>query len=299
MGFLVLVWMSCSPPAEKKGLFEEGRVLGVNKNPQLEETSGLVASSRHPGLFWAHNDSGHKPELFLLDSSGKTVRTFQLIDARNIDWEDIAIAPASDGTPTLFIGDIGDNRQHKLFKYIYCVREPALDDPEKIPVDKTLVIRMADRPRDSEALLADPQTGNLYFVTKMEKEVRVYEIPYPSPTDTVELHPAAKLSSVRFITAGDISSTGEEILLKSYSSVYYWKRVPGKAVVETLEQDPVELSYEREPQGESIAWARDGSGFYTLSENGKGERGKMIFYARVVRDSLISGDRPIPVSIHE
>lgn len=285
IGVLAFVWLRCDAPTGKKGFFEEGRVLGINDNHDLEETSGLVASARHPGLFWAHNDSGHPAVLFLLDAEGKTIRTYHLAGAHNIDWEDIAMGLGPDSTSVLFIGDIGDNRQHKLFKYIYCLREPTLDAPEEIPVDKTLVIRMADKPRDSEALMADPQTQNLYFVTKMEKTVRLYEVPNPFTADTVALESVAKLA-VRFITAGDISSTGTEILLKSYSSVYYWKRGAGKSVAETLQQDPIELAYDREPQGESIAWARDGSGFYTLSENGKGERGKLVFYARVVPDSL-------------
>jgi len=276
---------NCSSPSGNTDLFKEGRVLGINKNHDLEETSGLAASARYPGLFWAHNDSGHPPALFLLDSTGNTVRSFRLDGVKNRDWEDIAIGPGPDSTSTLFVGDIGDNRQNKDLRYIYYLREPDLDASERISIDGTLVIHLSDKPRDAEALMIDPLSRNLYVVTKMEREIRLYEVPYPYPKDTLTVSPVAKLP-MRYITAGDISADGSEILLKNYGHVYYWKRQPGESIPEVLNRELTELAYKREPQGESIAWARDGSGYYTLSENGKGERGRLLFYARNKPDSL-------------
>lgn len=241
----------------------------------------MAASTRHPGMLWAHNDSGHPADLFLLDTTGQTVATFRVAGIRNRDWEDIAIGPGKDSTATLFIGDIGDNRQEYPVKYIYCVREPGLETSGDVAVLDTLIIRLDDRPRDTEALLIDPLTQNLYLVSKLEHDVRVYEIAYPYEGDTITVAPALELP-MRHITAGDISRDGNEILLKSYTSVYYWKRLPGQSVLEALQQEPFELDYQQEPQGESIAWAPDGSGFYTLSENGKGERGRLLFYVRRV-----------------
>lgn len=277
--------VGCDSKSGNQDLFGEGRAVGINKNHDLEETSGLVASARYPGLFWAHNDSGHPPVLFLLDSTGKTVRSFRLDGVKNRDWEDIAIGPGPDSLSTLFIGDIGDNRQNKDLRYIYYLREPNLDAPQEIPVDGTLFVHLSDKPRDAEALLMDPRSRNLYIITKMEREIRLYEVSYPYQKDTLEIGPVAKLP-MRYITAGDVSTDGSEILLKNYGHVYYWKRQTGESIAEVLSREPTELAYKREPQGESIAWARDGSGYYTLSENGKGERGRLLFYARNKQDSL-------------
>lgn len=269
----------CAPSTPPETLFTLGRTLGINKNHDLEETSGLAASLRHPGMLWAHNDSGHPAELFLLDSTGQTVSRFQIINAKNRDWEDIAAGWGPDSTALLFIGDTGDNREQRPFKFIYCIREPAATPGGEVTVADTLIVRFDDRPRDCEALLYDPLSHNLYLVSKREKEVRIYEVPYPYAPDTLIVEPVAKIP-IQHITAGDISRDGAEILLKNYTSIYYWRRSPGQSVPEALRQPPVELAYEREPQGEAIAWADNGTGFYTLSENGKGERGRLKFYSR-------------------
>ena len=46
-----------------------GALTGV---PELREGSGVAASKRSPGRFWAHNDSG-EPALIALDSTGKAL----------------------------------------------------------------------------------------------------------------------------------------------------------------------------------------------------------------------------------
>ena len=280
--------VSCRQDSTKDGPFLLGTVLGTNENPDLEEASGLAASARYPGKFWAHNDSGNKPLIFLLDSRAQTLKTFT-IAAKNRDWEDIAIGAWSDSTTVLFIGDTGDNQKKHKLNYIYCLVEPDTTEANETealaPVD-TLRFRYADGPRDAEALLFDPLTRNLYIVTKTEHEVRVYEITHPYPADTASLQPLLKLP-IRHITAGDISRDGTEILIKSYHAVYYWKRQPGQSVLEAIKAEPIELPYEREPMGESVAWAPDGSGYYTLSETRGGERGRLMFYARAKADTAI------------
>lgn len=281
---LLLLLFSCqSAPSE--GPFLPGRVVGVNRNGKLEETSGIAASRRYPGFLWAHNDSGHPPDLFLLDSTGQTSASRRLAGARNTDWEDMAAMTASDGVTWLFIGDIGDNSQKREVKRIYKLAEPDLDESKEAPVKETLFVRLSDQPRDTEALLADPATQNLYLITKREGEVLLYELKQPFLSDTLV---AQKMFTLpyRQVTSGDISADGTEILIKTYDGIYYWKRQPGQTVPDALRQPGVALSYELEPQGEAIAWALDGSGFFTLSENAKGERGKLIFYARKPVDSL-------------
>jgi hypothetical protein len=68
--------------------------------------------------------------------------------------------------------------------------------------------------------------------------------------------------------------------LKNYDQIYYWKKQGTESLVELLQTPAIELYYDREPQGESIAWAEDGSGFYTLGENAKGQKAKLYFYKR-------------------
>lgn len=228
---------------------------------------------------WAHNDSGHPAEIFLLDSAAHTRASFRISGAKNRDWEDITRATI-DSASVLFIADIGDNKQRHGVKIIYCVPEPEnLDSSSTLSPSQTLWIRLAGRARDMEALMADPLTKSLYLISKWEHEVKLYEITYPYPRDTIEVEAVLELP-VSKITAADISADGTEILLKSYDEVFYWKRLSGQRIPDALRTPPIILPYEPEPQGESIAWALDGSGYFTLSENGKGERGRLYFYQR-------------------
>lgn len=273
----ILFVTGCEWKAEE-GPFSSGRILGANTNAALAEASGLAASRRYPGFLWSHNDSGHPPELFLLDSTGQTQITFRLTGVRNRDWEDIAIGPGPDSSTWLYIGDIGDNAGRHRFKRVYMLSEPDRETDSVLMVADTLVIRLADKPRDTEALLVDPLTRNLYLVSKREKEVKLYEIQFPFG-DTVAVEPLMDLP-FRHVTAGDISRDGTEILLKSYTTIYYWDRRPGESVPEALRRPAVELTYDPEPIGEAVAWASDGSGYYTLSENPKGEQSQLLFYVR-------------------
>lgn len=189
------------------------------------------------------------------------------------------MGPGPDNSNWIYVGDIGDNEASHKFKRIHCLEEPALDNPGPIAVTRTLVIRMADKPRDTEALMVDPLSRNIYLVTKREKSVMLYEIQFPFLADTITATPLINLP-LRHIVAGDISPDGTEILLKSYNAIYYWKRSMSQSISDAMKVPATKLDYEHEPQGESIAWARDASGFYTLSENAKGEREKLLYYAR-------------------
>jgi hypothetical protein len=119
----------------------------------------------------------------------------------------------------------------------------------------------------------------LYLVTKRQGDAWLYELKYPFETDTLIARRVLHIP-LRHVTGGDISADGTEILLKTYDIIQYWKREPTQSVPDALRQPGTSLSYEREPMGETITWAVDGSGYYTLSENAKGVRGRLYFYAR-------------------
>jgi len=74
-----------------------------------------------------------------------------------------------------------------------------------------------------------------------------------------------------------ISKTGDEILIKSYTQIFYWKKSSGESMAHCLQQTPVRAAYQPEDKGEAICWATDGSGYFTTSE-GEGE--PVYFYKR-------------------
>lgn len=123
-----LIWLQSAP--EGPGLESLGR-LDVARIP---EASGVVASRRHPGVFWVHNDSGNPPLLFAIRADGRIVGQFRL-GVANVDWEDVAI----DDQGRLYIGDIGNNGGRLPLRAIYRLNEP---DPAK-PLDRPIAASLA------------------------------------------------------------------------------------------------------------------------------------------------------------
>lgn len=263
----------------KEGLFTKGEPLGkVSK--RLEEASGLAASVNNPGYFWTINDSGNPAEVFLLDDHANIKLVCQLTKATNRDWEEIRVASDS-GKTYLYIADIGDNNAEYDLKFIYRFEEPVLAKAKKLIIEDidTLIVKMPDGKRDTESVMIDPSTHDLYILSKREDSIGLYLSRYPFLKDTLVLD---KILTMPFhnIVSGDISADGQEILLKTYDEIYYWKRSVNENISELLTKVPIELPYSREKQGEAITWALDRSGYYTLGESSKEDWAQLMFYKR-------------------
>ncbi|HYG18888.1 MAG TPA: hypothetical protein VD816_08160 [Ohtaekwangia sp.] len=263
--------------------FLPGQRLAELTGKKLDEISGIAASINNPGMMWAHNDSQNGTEVFLLDDKLNIGMTCELMGIENRDWEDIAVGPGPvDGKNYVYVGEIGDNSAKYQFKRIYRFEEPKMQQPgEKVALTEfeSIIFKLPSK-KDTETLMIDPLTRNLYIVSKREEPVFVYEIVYPySTSDTLLAREVLSLPLTQ-IVGGDISPDGKKVLLKNYEYVYYWDNPSGKSFPDVLRDKPLDVPYEEEPQGESITWARDGSGFYTLSEQSKTEKAYLFFYGR-------------------
>ncbi|PID58388.1 MAG: hypothetical protein CR986_07725 [Ignavibacteriae bacterium] len=261
-------------PRESKGELD---------NNEISEASGITESKTNPGILWVHNDSGNKSKIYGIDTNGVTKVVITLNGITNRDWEDIAVGPGlKDGKSYIFIGDIGDNAAKYDLKYIYIIEEPELNldsSVENITIDNEKISKVTfkypDGARDSETLLVDPISKNIYTVSKRDSNVRVYKIEFPyslSKTITSEISCNLKLPVYpkpnfypNQLTAGDISADGSGILIKSYLSVFYWKRDTSKSLCEAFSSEPDIVEYTVEPQGEAICWFGN-NGYFTLSE---------------------------------
>ncbi|HND90021.1 MAG TPA: hypothetical protein PK971_16930, partial [Saprospiraceae bacterium] len=86
--------------------------------PELMEISGLTRAGGH---WWAHADSGGKPEFFRLNpQTGQVLQKIMLQNAQNRDWEEVW----ADST-ALFFGDFGNNANSRSDLGIY-----------RVPMDK-------------------------------------------------------------------------------------------------------------------------------------------------------------------
>lgn len=309
-----IVSTGCQKQQEKlainESLFEAGISKAVLDTKVMSEASGLTESTNNPNFLWTHNDSGDKARIFLIDTVAKLKATVWFANVEQRDWEDMASGPGpEDGKNYIYVGDIGDNNAKHKYKFIYRIEEPVIDltrsDTIVSKVDQ-IKFELPDGSRDSESLMLDPLTRDIYIVSKREEKVNLYRLPYPQSTsEPIKAELAlAKLEFNQYqgkavskngsetlingyhssyynqVVSADISKDGQEILIKSYSSVYYWKRENNENIAETLKRMPTILPYKPEAQGEAITFDLNGNGYFTLNE----ELGKMpqqlFFYKR-------------------
>ena len=176
------------------------------------------------------------------------------------------------------MGDIGDNLAIRPNIQLYRFEEPALAQTDSMITNyDKITLQYPDSARDAEALMVDPLTRDIYIISKREANVRVYRTSNPVSTpQPLKLELMGKLPFY-LVTAADITSNGEEILVKNYLAVFYWKRGPGESIFDALEKEHQLIQYTPEPQGEAIAWKTDNSGFYTTSER-VGNNKQFLYY---------------------
>jgi hypothetical protein len=279
---------SCQSKKKKKvndfsPLFSLGKASGTLDNRTINEASGLDASSTNPGKFWTHNDSGGTPELFLIDEHGHYIASVILEGVQNRDWEEIAVGPGPDSTKSyVYVGEIGDNQAVYQYKYIYRFEEPVLEKGKNVIIrsfDK-IQFNFSDGVRDAEAFFIDQQTKDLYLFSKREEYIKLYILPFPQRIDTLSVAKALVTLPLTQIVAADYDAATGEVLVKNYDSIYYWKKEGNESIAELLTKKATALPYKREPQGESICFSPQGDGYYTVTEEVKGEKPELLFYKR-------------------
>ncbi|MFC1538295.1 hypothetical protein ACFL6H_02635 [Candidatus Latescibacterota bacterium] len=286
---LILSMIFCSflVLADDVPKFGERVNLGLIEYGGINEASGIAASRKNIGVLWTHNDSGDIARIFAIDTEGKHRGIFQLKGVSARDWEDIAVGPGPvEGEQYIYIGEIGDNNARYNLKYIYRIIEPEIN-PSGAPVETIIgtidriTFRYPDGNRDAETLMVDPQTKDIYVVSKREPQVCVYRLPYPQSTNEPIVPEHVATLDLTNTNSGDISPDGSEILIKTYTTIYYWQRAESQDLWRAFDSKPLVLPYIPEPQGEAVTWKLDGSGYYTISEEKPGLPAYLYFYPRV------------------
>lgn len=238
----------------------------------LGELSGLAASRRHPGVYWAHNDSGNAFELYALAADGSLLQTIALTGATSVDVEDIAVARCSASSTEwcVYLADIGDNAHVRSAVAIYRLPEPDLSAGQTLAVD-VLPFTYPGGPRDAESLVAETLSGRLFVISKiltaLGEVFRLDGLGTPgggTATSIATLGPTTPADV--WLTAAEAHPSGESVLLRSYSRVWELK-LPGALVLEEVfGQSPVPATVAAQPQGEALTFSQDGLGYFLGSE---------------------------------
>jgi hypothetical protein len=254
--------------------------MGTLEDDAIAEASGLAPSHVNDGIWYVHNDSGNDPRGYALAESGALVTTLVFDGPSEVDWEDMEVGPGpTEGASYLYFADIGDNDLARENIVVIRALEPSIDPDsveDEIDVDfETLVLEYPDGPHNAETLLLDPDTLDLFIVTKGDVAgSEVYAARAPHSTDSVNaLEPVATLpfgvaplTGDTLATSGDISPDGRQILLRTYDSAFWWARPAGASIEQVLSTAPCPVPVAVEEQGEAIAFSPDGESYVSVSE---------------------------------
>lgn len=264
--------------------FQGTKDLGILANIEIDEASGMVASQRNPEHYWVINDSKDLNRMFLVSQTGQGKAEFTLAGLHNRDWEAMGRWRNRTGQTYLYVADIGDNLARNSSYHVHRFLEPSLQltDPLRrvIKATQSLEFKLPDGSRDMECMLIDQISGELYFISKREDHKRLYRLPsdafahhgiqtaqficelnFSVPTSNLSL-----LKKIYYITDGNVASSNEEIIVRNYLEIYYWKKEKKESIADALRRKPRVVPSILEPQGEALAFDGLNKGYATISE---------------------------------
>ena len=277
---LVAAPLAAAPSYAAPGDPDEAKQAFTIDDERVTESSGLAASTRHPGYFYTNNDSGDTARVFALDPRGNVTGTLVLGSAGHLDWEALASGP--DGR--IWIGDIGDNEKLRGSITLYRFREPESLGDQSVEWSR-FRLEYPDGPHDAEALLVHPRTGRVYIVTKDPKGGAIYAAP-PELVAGATAEATKVASAPAVVTDGVFAPDGSAIVLRTYADaqVLSW---PDAKVVRKIP-----LTQQR--QGESIAMSLDGKQIFVGSEGARSAVYHVPFTAGAPAGTSTPGQTPAP-----
>ncbi|RYD27677.1 MAG: hypothetical protein EOP86_24200, partial [Verrucomicrobiaceae bacterium] len=194
------------------------------------------------------------------------------------------------GTNYIYLSDAGGAKEETSMRnQIRIVRFPEPAVSPEVPASAPTVsatgvevfnLTYPDGSYDSEALLVDPLTADLFIVTKESSASRIY---------SVNLNAAAAGSTTALTFAGTVdfpvpsgatvSADGSQIIIRNEDQARLWNRQAGESIPAALTRPPVAIPVigtPAEPNGEAVAFLRDDSGYLTISE---GELPVLYYFA--------------------
>jgi len=240
-------------------------------NPLISEISGIADSKINPGYLWGQEDSGNPSQLYLINHEGTVSKKLHLAGISNRDWEDMALVNG-----IIYIAETGDNaRAYNNYKF-YKFPEPSAN-VDTVTNIETINFTYPDGSHDAEAFLVDASSQNIYVITKGDNPSKIYRLNYPY---NVANNTVTFVGTLPYTGVVSAAGSANEIIIKTYTSLFYYKRVQNESIEQSLRKTYTTLSYAIEPQGEAITFAANGGGFYTLSEKGFASTVGIYFYKR-------------------
>ena len=242
------------------------------------EVSGLAAGSTE-GVLWAHSDAqGAGAVIYAISTEATLLGTFALDGVNAYDFEDIARGPGpEEGVSYLYVGDTGDNSEVRSSVTVYRFEEPADVSGGPILDVEAIELTYPDGPRDAESLMVDPLTGDLVLVERDRADQGVSGVYVAeAPLDTEGSTELTKVATLVFGTPpldGDVDAVGADVspdgtlaLVRTHDRVFGFLRDPDQPLSTAFDNPACDTPAVDEDKGEAVAFALDGSGYFTGGE---------------------------------
>ncbi len=254
--------------------FSAPKIIGKISTSEIKESSGLVVSQCNKNILWTHNDSGSDPKIYALDLKGNLLGIWNVSNAENVDWEDIATRKI-DNNCYLYIADTGNNFRIRDNLTVYKVLEPSVQANSKYLETKTkkaksIKFSYPDSNNDAEALLVNSQSGDIFVAAKsMSGAAGLYKLQENEASGIAKKVAEIELPALPngMITGGDFSKDGKHIVFCDYYAAYeYTVSNDSDSLSQIFKKEPYIIELGTRKQGEAIAYSPDGNSIYASSE---------------------------------
>ncbi len=205
----------------------------------IKESSGIVITG--PNEIWSHNDSGNPNKLYCFDTTGALIRTLEISNVANIDWEDLT----RDDEGNIYINDAGNNDNNRTDLAIHIIASPAWitgDETEAGSIHFTLMDQKAFPPPSSnknfdiEALVWH-QDSLLLFTknrsTPLNGYCKQYVLPAQPGEYVARLADSVYLGSTNDearVTSAAVHPDGSELILLTRTKLVSFTHYTGNEV---------------------------------------------------------------------
>lgn len=249
---------------------------GTSYKSVMKEISGMACSRTTKGFLWAHGDenTGDNKKIIAILPSGNLAMTVNIAgDPGRDDWEDIATG-VYNSKNYIFLGAFGDNEHaYNDQYYIYYFEEPAVTSgSQTVNVNYIRFGYPDNTAHNTETLMYDNVEQVIYIADKEDGVCHLYKLPFRTDYGTgvqrlTEVCALGTSDKFKECNGGDITPDGKWMAIKNEKYILLWERQDNESLAVTATRRPVQIAaYEKEEQGESLAWLND-SLFYTTSDS--------------------------------
>ena len=251
--FAALLGASIASAAPAPALWAPTPYAKVKSAP-IKEMSGIVKVPGRDNTYWVHNDHGDSARIFAITAEGKSIlptysrftsygdepeqgkeqrQGFPVLDAQNVDWEDIAI-----DQNYLYLADMGNNSNTRRDLGIYLVSKIDPTASTRSAVIQHLPVVYPDQTAfpppqlhfDSESLFIFQDT--LYLITKhrrpdggkWEAGANLYRLDTRYTDKPNVLTKVDSSAAIVAATGADLSPDGTTLAVVSYDALWLFQR---------------------------------------------------------------------------